>query len=306
MHFTLGDIPIDAECLQFSAYQQVPAGIAYAAASPYIGSTPGQVMGEFVGPDERVYEEIAQPFSQAVQAPGQLEGNGAQQTAGQTAGAMGDIIPTGLLGSALRAVQGVVGSPLGTAPGLVSGVGNAGQIIGYLANGLPAPLQPSNRFPSQHRARFSLRTRLTNSTKQSLAFTRPSVGWLQGAQLRGSLVPRLALSSTPSRYAGEAPIVDKDGNAAGSTFGILSHPNDASAAAASPSATAVSSVDTRSPGNPNVDPSAESALGNDGADEENGDNDDGEDDRDSEDDGVEGKDPTDDNDDSTSNNLFHG
>ncbi|KAG8961245.1 hypothetical protein FRC05_006268 [Tulasnella sp. 425] len=241
-------------------------------------------MGEFVGPDERVYEEIAQPFSQAVQAPGQLEGNGAQQTAGQTAGAMGDIIPTGLLGSALRAVQGVVGSPLGTAPGLP-------------ASGQVQPPDAINQFDQAVSG--------VHQTVSGMVAGSPVAGVVGAAS--GSLFNSLAgqFAGAAQAAAGSIPVAS-NGNAAGSTFGILSHPNDASAAAASPSATAVSSVDTRSPGNPNVDPSAESALGNDGADEENGDNDDGEDDRDSEDDGVEGKDPTDDNDDSTSNNLFHG
>lgn len=100
---------------------------------------------------------------------------------------------------------------------------------------------------------------------------------------------------------GSLQIVDKDGNAAGSTFGILGDPNDAPpAVAASPLATAVSSVDPSSPKSPNVGPSAKSAPGNDGADEENGDDDEGEDEQDSEDDGVEGNDPTDYNDNSTS------
>ncbi|KAG8991717.1 hypothetical protein FRB90_001242, partial [Tulasnella sp. 427] len=40
-----------------SAYQQIPAGTAYSIASPYVGSAPGTVIEEFVGPDGVVYEE---------------------------------------------------------------------------------------------------------------------------------------------------------------------------------------------------------------------------------------------------------
>ncbi|KAG8942238.1 hypothetical protein FRC04_003831 [Tulasnella sp. 424] len=80
-----------------------------------------------------------------------------------------------------------------------------------------------------------------------------------------------------SGMLGSLPIVDKDGNAAGSTFGILTR------------------QETRTSTN-----SAKSASGNDDADGENGDDDDGEDDQGSEDDGTEGKDPADDNVSSTS------
>ncbi|KAG8966124.1 hypothetical protein FRC05_002883 [Tulasnella sp. 425] len=341
------DAPIDAESLPASAYQQVPGGIAYAAASPYVGSTPGQVIGEFVGPDGRVYQEIAQPFSQAAQAPGQLSGYGVQhaqqaagsvvgqasgvasnlpgpgavlsgvtQTAGQTVGAMGGILPTGLLGGALGTLQGAVGGPVGMAQGMVNGVvetasgvvpavGNVRQIIGSF-NGLPvfstaaatvqALSQPASGQvqPPDAINQFGQAVSGVHQTVSGMVAGSPAAGVVGAAQAVAGNIPVV------SGMLGSLPIVGKDGNAAGSTFGILSAPNDAPAAAASPSATAVSSVDPSSPGNSNVNPSAESVPGNDGADEEDGDDDDGEDDQDSEEDGVEGKDSTRDNANSTS------
>ncbi|KAG8911499.1 hypothetical protein FRC00_006386 [Tulasnella sp. 408] len=326
------DAPIDAGSLPASAYQQLPAGIAYSASSPYVGSTPGQVIGEFVGPDGRVYEEIAEPFSQAMQAPGHLAQHaqqaagtvigqasgmaynlpvsgaavaGVAQTAGQT---VGGILPNGLLGGVLGSVQGVAGGPVGvaqglvggvvnTASGVVPGVANAGQIIGYLSNGLPVfstaaaavqgLSQPGSGQPHPQDAVNQVGQTVSgvHQTVSGMVAGSPAGAVLTGASSTllnspaGSVIgaAQAAAANLPvaGGMLGSLPIISKDGNNAGSTFGILSNPSDPSAASASP------------------DQSGQSANDNSQSGEDDGDDDD-----DGEDDGAEGKDPTDDNDDS--------
>ncbi|KAG8899108.1 hypothetical protein FRC00_001887 [Tulasnella sp. 408] len=329
------DAPIDAESLPASAYQQLPAGLAYSASSPYVGSTPGQVIGEFVGPDGRVYQEIAEPFSQAMQAPGHLAQH-AQQTAGtvigqasgmaynlpvsgaavagvaQTAGqTVGGILPNGLLGGVLGSVQGVAGGPLGvaqglvggvvnTASGIVPGVANAGQIIGYLSNGLPvfSTAAAAGQGLSQSGSGQPHPQDAVSQVGQTVSGVHQTVSGMVAGTPAGAVVNGVSstlLNSPAGSVIGAAqaaaanipvaggmlgslPIINKDGNNAGSTFGILSNPSDPSATSASP------------------DQSAQSANGSSEDGPDSGE-DDGEDD-DDDDDGAEGKDPTDDNDDS--------
>ncbi|KIO27909.1 hypothetical protein M407DRAFT_7033 [Tulasnella calospora MUT 4182] len=334
------DAPIDAESLPASAYQQLPAGLAYSASSPYVGFTPGQAIGEFVGPDGRVYQEIAEPFSQAMQAPGHLAqhaqqaaGNvigqasgmaynlpgagaavsGVTQTAGQTLGAVGGLLPTGLLGGVLGSVQGVAGGPLGTAQGLVggvvdtaSGVANVGQIIGYLSNGLPvfstaaASVQALSQAASGHAhpqdvvGQVGQTVSGVHQTVSGMVAGSPAGAAVNGASSAlfnspaGSVVGAAQAEAGNIPVAGgmlgSLPIIGKDGNAAGSTFGILSNPSDPSAASASPDESG-QNLDQPTNSTPEDDPDSGE--------------DDGEEDDDSEDGGAEGKDPTDDNDDSS-------